>query len=296
MRRWLWICIGVLPSLSAAVAQFSFGLFTHEHRYVSPQHGGDFEQVLQFGPWEQFQFERVWVDARGQLLSQEVGYLRSAKGVYVGVEGEEVVQKTQPGPWEQFELIHLPDKKVGFRNLAFDRYLSFEGKLRTRPHLRHWESFHVHWREGERRVSTGVFLITGDIPQFPTAKHGGLWFVNNDPESEYDAVREAHFAPKDFFFGGDGAIVTKMDLLHATYTKLGDVDLSLTEAMVWTLEWAKTKRYRVATFNCWKLPMAFAKTFGLQEVKEPLHNDLLTLGAGAVTLPLYALLTWRKKV
>ncbi|MDD9950692.1 MAG: hypothetical protein OXT67_03910 [Zetaproteobacteria bacterium] len=296
MTRLLWICIGVLPSLSAAVAQFSFGLFTHEHRYVSPQHGGDFEQVLQFGPWEQFQFERVWVDAYGQLQPQEVGYLRSAKGVYVGVEGEEVVQKTQPGPWELLERIHLPDGKVGFRSVAFDRYLSFEGKLRTRPHLRHWESFIEDWREGERRVSTGVFLITGDIPQFPAAKHGGLLFVNNYALDKQNDRVQAHFSPKDFFFGGDGMIATEMDLLRITYTKLGDVDLSLTEAMVWVTDWAKTKRYRVATFNCWKLPMAFAKTFGLQEVKEPLHNDLLTLGAGAVTLPLYALLTWRKKV
>ncbi|MDD9951484.1 MAG: hypothetical protein OXT67_07955 [Zetaproteobacteria bacterium] len=288
--------VGLLSQAEVAAAPFAFGLFTHEYRYISPQNTGDFEQVLAFGPWEQFVFEHVGVEQHVHPASQEVGYLRSAKGVYIGVEGEQVVQKAEPGPWELFERIQLPDGKVGFRNLQFECYLSFEGKLRTRPHLRHWEAFHEHWRQGERQVSTGVFLITGDIPEFPTAKHGGLLFVNNYRKEDRGGVQQAHFAPKDFFFGGDGVIVTEMPLENIRYHKLGDVDLSVSEALLWTLEWVKTKRYRVATFNCWKLPMAFAKTFHLQEVREPLQNDLLTLGAGAVTLPLYALLTWRKKV
>ncbi|MDD9951488.1 MAG: hypothetical protein OXT67_07975, partial [Zetaproteobacteria bacterium] len=211
--------------------------------------------------------------------------------------GEEVVQKSTPGPWELFERIHLSDGKVGFRNLAFDRYLSFEHKLRTRPHLQHWEAFIEDWRYGERKVSTGVFLIEGDIPHFPQAKHGGLLFVNNYAgKDDRNRALEAHFAPKGFFFGGDGVVVDDMKLLNIHKTKLGDIDLTVLEAMVWCADWAKTKRYRVATFNCWKLPIAFAREFKLQQVDEPIQNDLLALGAGLFHLPMYVILTRYKKI
>ncbi|MDD9952244.1 MAG: hypothetical protein OXT67_11840, partial [Zetaproteobacteria bacterium] len=231
-----------------------------------------------------------------------LGYLRSDKGVYIGVEGEEVVQKSNPGPWELFEMIELDDGKVGFRNLEFDRYLSFEDKLRTRPHLRHWEAFYLDWRYGERKVSTGVYLIEGGIPFFPAAKHGGLLFVDNYAEYPDESAKEAHFMHEDYFLGGDGKITNRMPLLHRNTKKLGDVDLSIREAMVWAHDWAKNKKYRVSTFNCWKLPLAFSKQFDLNKVEEPAQNDILRLLSliplSAATFPgaLYAILTGAKKI
>ena len=273
VRVFLWL-VFFLPHGKAYASSYTFGLVTHEHRYVSPQNHHDFEQVLKFGSWEQFSFRQIYFDRYGNY-NPNLGFLQSDKGTYIGVEGEEVVQKASAGPWELFEMIELDDGKVGFRNLEFDRYLSFEDKLRTRPHLKHWEAFSLDWRYGERRVSTGVYLIEGNIPEFPKAKHGGLLFEDNYAKDPNEAFTEAHFMPKNFFFGGDGAIADEMPLLHKKRKKLGDIDLSIMEAMVWTVDWAKTKRYRVSTFNCWKLPIAFAKEFGLKKVDEPIQNDLL---------------------
>ncbi|MDD9950403.1 MAG: hypothetical protein OXT67_02455, partial [Zetaproteobacteria bacterium] len=237
-----------------------------------------------------------------------LGYLRSDKGVYIGVEGEEVVQKSSPGPWEIFERERVGGR-FGFRNVQFNRYLSFEGKLRTRPHLRDWELFDLEWRYGERKVSTGVYLIEGGIPFFPAAKHGGLLFVdnyaedgNNYAEDGNKNATEAHFMHKDYFLGWDGEIVDAMPLMNKKLKKLGDVDLSIREAMVWARDWAKNKKYRVSTFNCWKLPIAFSKQFGLNKVKEPSQNDLLRLISflplSATLFPgaLYSIFTGAKKI
>ena len=288
------IRLGCLAWLAATLATATpFGIRTYENRYLSPQEEHSLQQVLHLGPWEQFEF----LPAAGH--GDDQGYLRSHKGSYISMAGTEVVQQPHPGPWEVFHKIYLPDGKVGFYNLEFQRYLSFAaGRLQSALHLRHWESFWLDWVDDPREPSTAVFLIEGNLPLLPPAKHGGLLFVDNYAGEEGKKIDrlENHFMHKNYLFGGDGMITGKMPLFNRKTTKLGDIPLTIWEAQEWVLTWAKPKKYRLATFNCWKLPIAFAKEFGLRRVKEPLQNDLLVGVSAALTVPLYPILTELKKI
>ncbi len=229
--------------LSVDVFGAYFGLYTHERRYVSPQNERDFEQVLKLDVWEKFQFIHPYVNDYGDDLGANVGYLRSQKGVYIGADREGVNQVVDPGPWELFERMYLADGKVAFRNLAFNNYLSFEGKLRMRPHLKHWESFQLHWVGQNYNPSTEVYLIKGRIPYTP-ALHGGLLFREKSLFKDNWHEYQAHFAYKNTMWGGDGEIWDDMELEGEVHEKLGDLPFAIHEALEWTYDWVKTKKYR----------------------------------------------------